>query len=115
MIRASIPAPILLRIIGLALVAVAAITCLGDLARPTMAHANAQDCFGPACEDEIACGQPSQPQVTPERSASLVAVPTVVGIDSIPAATNILATGPPVPVQRWHLLSALAPRSPPAA
>jgi hypothetical protein len=96
------------------MVGIAAI-CTGALVQSAMALASGQDCSGPGC-DQIACGQPLQPQATsgPSASVSLVAVTVPVAAAMIEAHGTM--TAPPTlssPASRPFGPS--APRSPPSA
>jgi len=96
------------------MLAVLAVVCAADLARPAMVMAGGQDCVGPACDDQIACGQPTQPQLSSGSSDHLVALPAagehVLGL----AKTETRTVGPPPIRVIWQSLVRLASRSPPA-
>ena len=96
------------------MLAVLGAVCVADLARPAMVMAGGQDCVGPACEDQAACGQSAQPQVSSGFSIHLVAVPAsrehVIGL----AKTETRTVGPPPARVVWQSLVPLASRSPPA-
>lgn len=94
--------------------AVLAALCATDLARPAMVMAGGQDCAGPACENQIACGQPTQPQISPGFSIHLVAVSA--SGERVPGLvkTETRTVGPPVARVVCQSLAPLASRSPPA-
>ncbi len=101
--------------VAVLLLAVIVAVCLVDLAGATMAVAAGQNCFGPVCEDQLACGQPAQPQASWGTSGRLVAVPTAVEAPSAPEKTATLAQVSPRARLARQPVAPLAPRSPPAA
>ena len=104
----------LLRVVAMILVAIAAMLCLGDLVHPGMAAAGGHDCFGPACQDQISCGQPAQPQASPGFSLYVVALPATVEAGPALEPIETPAIGPPSARVAWHPVAPFAPRSPPA-
>lgn len=105
------------RLVALALLMTIAAICVAALVQPAMALAGGQDCPGPACDDQIACGQPTQPQATssPSTGVSLVAVTASVSM-ALVAVHAPTTTGPPTlasPASQPFAPS--APRSPPSA
>ena len=99
---------------GVLLLAVVAIVCAGDLARPAMVMAGGQDCAGPACEDQIVCGQPTQPQASSGSSIHLAALR--VSTERAPGffQTETRTVGPPPARVIVQPAASLASRSPPA-
>ena len=97
------------------LLAVLVAMCLVDLAGVTMATAAGHNCSGPACEDQLACGQAAQPQVSSGHPVPLVAVPAAVEAPSAPEKTATLAQVWPGARVAWQPVAPLGPRSPPAA
>jgi hypothetical protein len=97
------------------LLAVLTAVCAADLARPAMVMAGGQSCVGPMCEDQIACGQPTQPQISSGSSIHLVALPAsgerLLGL----VKTETRTLDPPSPRVIRHSLAPLGSRSPPAA
>jgi hypothetical protein len=105
------------RVIALAVVMVIATIFTGVLAQSAMALAGGQDCAGPACDDQIACGKPTQPQATsgPAARVSLVAVAASVATDLIEVHDRITPASQPVTRPASRPFSPSAPRSPPSA
>jgi heme A synthase len=105
------------RLVGLALMMVSVAICAGALVQSAMAFASGQDCPGPGCDDQIACGQPTQPQATSSRSAG---VTPVVVTASVPTASIVVdvrtTTAPPILSNlASRPFAPSAPRSPPSA
>lgn len=103
------------RLIAIALMMAIVAVCAGALVQPAMAFAMGHDCAG--CEDQIACGPPTQPQVTPSPSTSLMplAVPASRETASI-VADDQPSNPPPIVTHRSApAFAPSAPRSPPSA
>jgi hypothetical protein len=105
------------RVVALALMMVIAAICAGALAQPAMAFAGGQDCHGPGCDDQFACGQSPQPQATSSPSAGVAPVAVTVSITAARIdVSDDSMTAPPTssrPVSQPFAPS--APRSPPSA
>jgi hypothetical protein len=102
------------RTVAVLVLAVTALVCLGGLAGPAMAGSMSQDCYGPACEAQIGCGQPAQPQASSGSSVHLVALPAAVERGLLLTKTETRSIGPPPLRAAWHPFAPVAPRSPPA-
>jgi hypothetical protein len=105
------------RVVALALMIAVAVMCAGAAVQPAMAHANGQDCSGPGCDDQLACGQPTQPPATSSPSASIspVAVTVSVGPALTDRGAGSLSAPPIFPSAVWQPFAPSAPRSPPSA
>jgi hypothetical protein len=106
--------PVSARTVVVVLIAVAALLCLGELARSAVALATGQDCFGPGCEDQIACGQPAQPQASPGFSTQVVALGAAVRMDLAPPLRETVVVARAPAISSWQSVALFAPRSPPA-
>ncbi|HEU4367163.1 MAG TPA: hypothetical protein VFV05_02920 [Methylomirabilota bacterium] len=96
------------------LLAVLVAACAAHLARAPMLMAGGQSCVGPACEDQIACGQPVQPQIPSGFSIQLVA-PSASGEHVLVLVNTETRTIDPPPARViWQSLAPLGSRSPPA-
>jgi hypothetical protein len=95
--------------------AVAVLVCLGGLASPAMAGSMSQDCVGPACDDQIGCNQPAQPQVSSGFSIHLVVLPAAVPHGVVLPKAEARSGGPPPLRVTWSPFTPVAPRSPPVA
>jgi hypothetical protein len=103
------------RTLAVLLIAVAAALCLADVGTPAMVLADSQECLGPACDDQIACGQPAQPLLPSGLAGSLLAVPPATPVDVAPELTAAPSPGPPAVVTTGRPVVPFAPRSPPLA
>lgn len=103
------------RVVAMAVMVVVALSCVVSFVQPVMAAAGAQNCLGPGCQDQIACGQPAQPQASSGSSVQAVALPATVGAGPVLERTETPAIGPPPIRVAWRSVARLAPRSPPAA
>ncbi|SRR5712691_887581 len=102
------------RAIAVLVLAVTVLACVVGLASPAMAGSIGQNCFGPACEDQIGCGQPAQPQTSPGSSVHLVANPAAVELGLISEQTGAPTVGSLAARPARQLVAPLAPRAPPA-
>lgn len=105
------------RAIAIALMMMIAVIGVGALGQPGMAFGGGQDCSGPGCDDQIACGQPIQPQATsgPSASISPVAVTVSVAPALIDAHDGTLTAPPILSSSASQSFAPSAPRSPPSA
>jgi len=105
------------RIVALALMMAIVALCAAALVQPAMALAGGQDCSGPACDDQIACGQPTQPQATssPSTGVSLVAVTASVPRGLIEVHARATTAPPTLTSPASRPFAPSAPRSPPSA
>jgi hypothetical protein len=94
--------------------AVLVVMCAAGLAPPAMAMAGGQDCSGPGCEHQIACGQPVAPQIPAGFSFDLVAMPAARERVLGPTKIDTRAVGPSPAGPAWQSRSPLGSRSPPA-
>lgn len=96
------------------LLALLVASCAADLARPAMVMAGGESCAGPACETQIVCGQPTQPQASFGSSTHVVAVLAagegLLGLER----TEARAIDPPPAKVTSESLGSLQSRSPPA-
>jgi len=102
------------RTIAVLVLVATALVCVSGLASPAMAGSMSQDCFGPACEDQIGCGQPAQPQASSGSSVHLVALPAAGERALVFAKTETRSIGPPPLGAARYSFAPVAPRSPPA-
>jgi hypothetical protein len=90
------------------------VMCAADLTGPAMVMADGQHCAGPACETQVVCGQPSQPQISSGAPIQVIAVPasgeSLVG----PVDTDTRMVDPPLATLPCTSFGPLASRSPPA-
>lgn len=96
------------------LLAVLVALCATDLAGPAMVMADGQDCAGPFCEVQIACGQPIQPQNSSGYAIHLVATPA--SGERLLQPARIVTRFVDLPSARvsWPSLGPSASRAPPA-
>jgi hypothetical protein len=92
-----------------------AAACVVASAGPAMAGATGQDCLGPGCEQQIGCGQPAQPPLSPGSFVRAVALPADAPAGVSIERTEALAFRPPVARSARASVAPLAPRAPPAA
>jgi hypothetical protein len=85
--------------------------------QPAMTFASGQDCSGPGCDDQIACGQPTQPQASsgPLGNVSFVALPVTLGAAVVECDGRAMTPSPPPPRSASWPFAPSAPRSPPSA
>lgn len=102
------------RALAVLVLAVTALACVVGLASPTMAGSMGPNCFGPACEDQVGCGQPAQTQTSSGSSVHLVALPAAVEFGVIAEQTAAPTVGPPAARPARKFVSPLVPRAPPA-
>jgi hypothetical protein len=100
---------------GVLLLAVLVAFCAADLARPAMVMAGGESCAGPACDEQIVCGQPTQAQVSSGSQIQLVALPASGERTLVVVKTEARTTDPPSPRVIWQSLAPLGSRSPPTA
>lgn len=104
------------RLVALALLLAIAAMCGGELVQPGMALAGGQDCSGPGCGDQFACGQPTQPQATSSAPGTVSPVAMMTSVTPAPIDTH---SGSPPPLALSNLalqpFAPSAPRSPPSA
>jgi hypothetical protein len=112
--RAVKPIQLQTRAVAVIVLALTALACLASFAPAGMGMASGQDCFGPACPQQVTCARADQAPAAPSRP--LVASLAIVGF-SVPAAWLLQGRMLPpttVPPSR-RSVSPLASRSPPAA
>jgi len=102
------------RAIAVLVLAVTVLACVVGLASPAMAGSMGQNCFGPACGDQIGCGQPAQPQTSPGSSVLLVALPAAVELGLVIERTEAPTVGPPAAGLARQPVAPHVPRAPPA-
>jgi hypothetical protein len=108
------------QVVAITLMMVIAVICVGAFAQPAMAMAmamaNGHDCVGPGCGDQLACGQPSQPQASsgPSQQLSLVALPVIARVAAVEGDGTAVTRSPPLP-RPSQPFGPSAPRSPPSA
>jgi hypothetical protein len=100
--------------VALLVLTVTALACLSAFG-PAMADSMGQNCPGPACEDQIGCGQAAPPPVVSGPSTLLVALSAAVGRALVLARTEMRSTGPPPLRAVEPSFAPVAPRSPPTA
>lgn len=103
------------RVVTMAVMVVVALSCVVGFVQPAMAAAGGQNCLGPGCQDQIACGQPAQPQASSGSSVQAAVLPATVGAGPALERIETPAIGPPPIRVAWQSVARLAPRSPPAA
>jgi hypothetical protein len=105
------------QVVAITLMMVIAVVCVGAFAQPVMAMANGHDCVGPGCDDQLACGQPSQPQASSGSSQqlSLVALPVTASVAGVEGDGTTVTPSPPLPPSASQPFGPSAPRSPPSA
>jgi hypothetical protein len=96
------------------LLAVLVVACAADLAPASMLMADGQSCVGSDCEDQIACGQPTQPQIPSGFSIQLVALPASGEQVLTVVKTEARTVDPPPATVLRQSLAPLGSRSPPA-
>ena len=96
------------------LLAVLVVACAADLAPASMLMADGQSCVGSDCEDRIACGQPTQPQIPSGFSIQLVALPASGEQVLTVVKTEARTVDPPPAMVLRQSLAPLGSRSPPA-
>jgi hypothetical protein len=103
--------------VGIALVVIAAVACVGAMAQPAMALATGQDCAGPACDDQITCGQPAPPLASSGSFASLglVAILAASTAQDVEQGAIAIAPAPSCVRPASQPFAPFAPRSPPSA
>jgi len=105
------------RLVAIVVTMAIAAICAGALAQSAMALAGGQDCAGPGCEDQIACGQQTQPQATSGPSASVGPVAVIASVPTALFEVDAPTTTAPPPVSSpaSRPFAPSAPRSPPSA
>lgn len=103
------------RLVAMVLIATIALLCLGDVVTLVMAASGEHHCFGSACQDQIACGQPVTSQVTPGFTGHLVAVPATGEAAPALERMQVPLVGPPLMRAARRPVAQFAPRSPPLA
>jgi hypothetical protein len=104
------------RAIAVILLALTALACVATVAHAGMGMMPGQDCFGPACAQQITCTRTDQ--VPPPSSRHLAgplatAVSFAIGV-ALPQSRGMTPAPTPAAPDR-RPVSPLAPRSPPAA
>ena len=116
MTRAVRPVRLQTRAIAVILVALTTLACVVSFAHAGMGVMSGQDCFGPACAQQITCASTDQ---APAPSSSHLAGPlaTVVSfaIEVALPQSRAMAPAPTLAAPDRQPVSPLAPRSPPAA
>lgn len=92
----------------------ALVALCANLAGPAMVMADGQACVGLACETQIACSQPTHPQISSASSIELVTVSTAGERSHDPVQTKTFTIDPPPTRAPWKSLGPLASRAPPA-
>jgi hypothetical protein len=105
------------RVLAAILMMVAAVICAATLVQPAMTFAGGQDCSGAGCDDQIACGQPTQPQASSGLSGnvSFVALPVTLRVAVVECDGAAMTPSPPPPRPASWRFAPSAPRSPPSA
>jgi hypothetical protein len=91
------------------------VVCAADLTSPVMAMADGGPSVGSACETQVACGQPGQPQVSSGFPIQFVFVALPVSEERLvaPVETGARTVDRSPSRLPWKSLGPLAPRSPP--
>jgi hypothetical protein len=99
--------------LGVFLLVVLATGCATDRTGVSMVMVQGQDCPGPACENQIACGGPQQLPISSGGSVDLRALPASDGLVLTVLETETRSVGPPPVKPIWPSLAPLGSRSPP--
>lgn len=116
MARAVRPVRFQRRAIVVILVALTTLACVATVAHAGMGMMSGQDCFGPACAQQIACASTDQaPAPSSMQPAGPLATAVSFAIEVALPQSRAMAPAPSLAAPDRRPVSPLAPRSPPAA
>jgi len=102
--------------IAVVLLALTALACVASFAHTGMGMMSGQDCFGPACAQQITCARADQaPAPSSRQLAGPLATAVSSGIEVALPQSRTMALAPTPAALSRRSVSPLAPRSPPAA
>jgi len=104
------------RAIAVILLALTALACVATVAHAGMGMMSGQDCFGPACAQQITCNRTDQaPAPSSRQLAGPLATAVSFAIEVALPQSRATAPAPTLAAPNRRPASPLAPRSPPAA
>jgi len=105
-----------IRVVTVILLVLTALACVASFAHAGMGMMSGQDCFGPACAQQITCARTDQ---APVPSSRQLAGPLATAVSSATEVSlpqsRTMALAPTLAAPSRRSVSPLAPRSPPAA
>ena len=116
MTRAVRPVRLQTRAIAVILVALTTLACVVSFAHAAMGTISGQDCFGPACAQQITCASTDQaPAPSSMQPAGPLATAVSFAIEVALPQSRAMAPAPSLAAPDRRPVGPVAPRSPPAA
>jgi len=116
MARAVRPARLQRRAIAVILVALTTLACVVSFAHAGMGMMSGQDCFGPACAQQISCASTDQASAPSSmQPAGPLATAVSFAIEAALPQSRAMAPAPSLAAPDRRPVGPVAPRSPPAA
>jgi hypothetical protein len=104
-----------MRMVAVAVLVVAGLGCIPNLARAEMGSIPDHPCAGPGCEQQIACGPPDQVTAPMRQFRGPIAFAVPAPIAVVAPEGYAIVVAPLLAAVGWQCVVPLAPRSPPAA